>query len=252
MAWRRGDFSGQYRHAQLAFAVADGGKRFFPELAMGRALRATGHYPEARRIWHHYPLDDRMWRMWNGEAPSGREVEGLLRDPIGTWTDEAANHFLLRSLMNAGRAREVAQLYDRRFSSPEMMAAAHPTGHVSFVGDSVVVALALRQAGRGAEADRLLALADAAARRRLARGRVPRWYLADCAAIWAALGRRDQALSALERAVGLGWYYAGILSLGDIGDEPAFRSLRGEPRFERIRATFKAHIERERLELGPV
>ena len=36
----------------------------------------------------------------------------------------------------------------------------------------------------------------------------------------------------------------------DIADEPAFRSLRGDPRFERIRQRIAAHIARERAEVG--
>ena len=40
-----------------------------------------------------------------------------------------------------------------------------------------------------------------------------------------------------------------MLGRSDLADEPAFRSLRGEPRFERIRADLKARFLREKQEV---
>ena len=111
-----------------------------------------------------------------------------------------------------------------------------------------VVALALRQAGRAADADRLLSQAnstiDAAYRQRT----IPFDLDANVAAIRAVQGRRDQALSMLERAARRGWTDSASTDLPDIADEPAFAPLRGEPRFERIRAGLAAHLARERAE----
>ena len=52
----------------------------------------------------------------------------------------------------------------------------------------------------------------------------------------------------LERAMRRGWTDGGSTDLTDIADEPAFRSLRGQPRFERFRASLAAHLARERAE----
>ncbi len=52
----------------------------------------------------------------------------------------------------------------------------------------------------------------------------------------------------LERAIGRGWRHASSTDLRDLADEPAFRSLHHEPRFERIARTLKAHYARERRE----
>ena len=65
------------------------------------------------------------------------------------------------------------------------------------------------------------------------------------------LGRKDVALRDLEKALALGWLYVSDLddaSLPDFGDEPAFRSLRGDKRFEAIRARVNKGIARERRE----
>ena len=61
-------------------------------------------------------------------------------------------------------------------------------------------------------------------------------------------GRTEQALSALERAFARGWIHAEPTDLPTLGDEPAFVSLRGDPRFERIKSNLAAHLARERAE----
>ena len=149
-------------------------------------------------------------------------------------------------MLNAGRARELIATYDG------------PTGllrlrsgkavRVDQLSETPVIALALRAAGRKAEADRILRQADAAMRAVLARGRVPFWFEADAAAIWAVQGRTGDAISMLERAMSRGWAHVGSADLPDIGDEPAFRSLHKDPRFERIRAKLSANHARERRE----
>ncbi len=62
-------------------------------------------------------------------------------------------------------------------------------------------------------------------------------------------GRTALALAVLERATIRGWIDQDEELLPDIGDEPAFRSLRGDPRFEHIRARINAHLARERREV---
>jgi hypothetical protein len=252
MAWRRGDFSGVFRESQAGYATRDVGKQFFGQLGMGWALRAMGYLPEARRIWNVYNVDEDMWRMWHGEAPSAVPARLSNTGINHHWYETPFVSFLFRTLVNAGRSAEAVKLYDRQFRTPDGMADSYPGGHALFLADAASVALALREVGRRAESEHLLALADADIRASFRRGRVPRWYYALCAQIWAAQGKRAASLFALERAVGEGWYYASPESLPDIGDEPAFRRLRSDPRFERIRAKFKAHIARERRELGPV
>jgi hypothetical protein len=120
---------------------------------------------------------------------------------------------------------------------------------VDQLNEAAVVALALRQAGRGAEADRLLGEADAAMRAVYGRGRVTFWFDAEAAAIRAVQGRKDEALAMLDRAIGRGWAHAGGIDLRDIASEPAFQSLRGDLRFERLRAGIAAHNARERAEI---
>ena len=59
----------------------------------------------------------------------------------------------------------------------------------------------------------------------------------------------DQAVrDSLERALRLGWSNLGPTDLRGIENEPAFRSLAGQPRFEAIRARIAVKLARERKE----
>jgi hypothetical protein len=149
-------------------------------------------------------------------------------------------------MLTAGRAKELAATYD----GPVGLLSLRPSEPVRAdqLHEAAVVALALRQAGRPADADRLLTQAASRIAVVYRQRTIPFTLDADVAAIWAVQGRRDQALSMLERAMQRGWTNTGNTDLPDIEDEPAFSSLRGQPRFERIRAGLAAHLARERAE----
>jgi hypothetical protein len=84
------------------------------------------------------------------------------------------------------------------------------------------------------------------------RGRVPFWFDADAAALFAVEGRKDEALSTLVKAFNRGWRQNGGSDLRDIAEEPAFRSLHGDPRFTELQARIASHYARERRELERV
>jgi hypothetical protein len=156
------------------------------------------------------------------------------------------NDLAAKLMLNAGRAKELAATY----VSPTGLLSVRPNAPMSAdqLHEAAVVALALKRAGRGADADQLLDKANskivAVYRQRM----IPFALDADVAAIWAVEGRPDQALSMLERAMGRGWTHSSSTDLPDIADEPVFSSLRGHPRFQRLRAALAAHVARERAE----
>src|SRR5256885_11899523 len=117
-------------------------------------------------------------------------------------------------MITAGRAQELAATYD----GPTGLIGLRPRQslRVDQLGEAPIVALALRRTGRTAEADRLLQQADAAVRAVYRRGAVPFWFDANAAAIWAAQGRKEESLSALEKALGRGWTHADGANLRDI------------------------------------
>ncbi len=156
------------------------------------------------------------------------------------------NHVGAKLMLNAGRARELVATYD----GPVGLLSLRPNQRlrVDQLHEAAVVALALRQAGRSADADRLLSKANSSIGAVYRQRVIPFALDADVAAIWAVQGRRDQALAMLERAMRRGWTHNETTDLPDIADEPAYRSLRGQPRFERVRASLAAHLARERAE----
>jgi hypothetical protein len=156
------------------------------------------------------------------------------------------NHMAAKLMLTAGRAKELAATFD----SPAGLLSlrSNQPVRVDQLHEAAVVALALRQGGRGADADRLLSRANSTVGAVYRQHTIPVNLDADVAAIWAVQGRRDPALSMLERAMQRGWTHADSTDLADIEGEPAFQSLRGDPRFERIRAGLAAHMIRERAE----
>jgi hypothetical protein len=106
--------------------------------------------------------------------------------------------------------------------------------------------------GRAREADALLRRADAAIRQSFSHGAVPNWMYAAASGVWAAQGRKDEALAALKKAIDRGWQYSPLTPLPDMADIPSFTSLRGDQRFEQLRQRLKDHIQREKHDLGPV
>jgi hypothetical protein len=149
-------------------------------------------------------------------------------------------------MLNAGRIAELLATYDS------------PTGLLRIRGgetvgalrirDAAIVALALRQGGRVADADALLRRSDATISFVYAQGTVPTFFDEDAAGVWAVQGKSDLAINALDRAFRRGWLHMGHTDFPRLQDEPVFQSLRGNPRFEALLARHAAHFAKERAE----
>jgi TolB-like protein/DNA-binding winged helix-turn-helix (wHTH) protein/tetratricopeptide (TPR) repeat protein len=246
IAWIFGDFSEAARH--WAITARANSPRWSPRARMGVADvkivvgidRAPSGYKPGFTTLH--PAADAQ----TGTAPSASSWQLHNRNAAAGDIYRDDNHMAAKLMLNAGRAKELAATFD----SPAGLLSLHANEpvRVDQLHEAAVVALALRQAGRTADADRLLSKASSTVAAVYRQRTIPVDLDADVAAIWAVQGRRDQALSMLERAMRRGWTDTGSTELADIADEPAFSSLRGQPRFERIRAGLAAHLARERTE----
>lgn len=196
------------------------------------------------------PSSRTNWRAWIDAPPAPAVWQQRNRDPIAAGVYRKHNLMAAKLMVNAGRSRELVTTYD----SPTGLFGLGPGRRVRVdqLREAPVVALALRQAKRGHDADRLLREADTAVRAVYRRGRVPIWFDADAAALFAVEGRKDEALSTLVRAFNRGWRQNGGSDLRDIAQEPAFRSLHGDPRFTELQARIASHYARERRELERV
>jgi TolB-like protein/DNA-binding winged helix-turn-helix (wHTH) protein len=228
LAFGQGKLADAARHFRRAREIGDGDGRsvadydlsgIYSELGMREHVR-----PEVRRI---------LQPLWQGRIPHLEEVRAR---NTGSGSQDIDFEFMTlatKRYLQADRGGSLAPLYD----SPAGLLDISKVRSVSptvLVQNAALVALVLRQAGRPGEADRLLMRADIEARRISSRGRVPGWFLVAAAHDRAVMGRRSEALKALEVAVGRGWSYGGNAAMQDLADEPAFASLRKSAQFERI------------------
>ena len=271
MALSGGDLSG----AALALGEArastdDLGKQAVAVYNRAVILYAVGLTDEAQREWASCRLAWAEGRnsslnmperyaghlaLRRGELPSLArlaEINRMRDDPRAeVYIDE-----VIGRMVAAGRAQQLIDLYDGRdgllgFSRSYPTTA--PDAHV--VRYAPIVAAALIAVRRDVEARRLLQLAerhiDAGLRR--SNNEVGPDFWGRAARTWAMLGKKDMALAALERAIGGGWLNADLDAEDlpdDLGTEITFRNLRGEARFERLRATLNRQLLRERTELA--
>jgi len=184
--------------------------------------------------------------VWNDGPPARSVWQMCNRSPVAADVYRDDNHIGAKLMLNSGRARELAATYD----GPVGLLSLRPTDSLRAdqLHEVAVVALALMQAGRRAEARRLLNEANTKIAVLYRQHAIPFDLDADVAAVWAVQGKRDRALRMLDRALKRGWTHAGPTDLPDLADEPAFRALHGITRFERIRRKLADHLARERAE----
>lgn len=190
------------------------------------------------------------WRAWMDAAPAPAEWLKRNRDAVAAGVYRKHNLVAAKLMLNDGRWRELVATYD----GPVGLFGLGPRRRVrvDHILETPVVALALRQAGRNGEAEKLMRESEATVRTVYRRGEVPFWFDVDAAALFAVQGREDAALDALERAYRRGWRQNSGTSLRNIADEPAFRSLHDEPRFKRLQKSLADHYARERREVEAV
>lgn len=254
----RGDLSEAAKEYRLARNVAsDAGRRASLDWRRGMLLEQLrlfdASYALRRQAGEKLPpaRTDPYVTIMTGSLPSAGDFQKRNRNIAYSWRDLGFVGRAAKQLINAGRAREVAAEYDH--GGVLRISSSAPKMSSRFFEDGPVVAAALRSVGREQEADRLLSRLDReiAFAKRKSGGQVPARFLAAAAGTWAMQGKVRLALSALEKARGLGWDYISDMddsSLPDIGDEPAFRSLREQSRFEVLRARLNAELARERRE----
>lgn len=241
LASEQGDWSEALRLLRAARAVAEPAEKETADRRIALVTRSLGDFTQARAAFPNYEVDEDMWRMWHGKALRPERVDDLARNPAALWRT-AKMYFLARTLLRDGRSADLVRLYDRRFGSPEEF---HSIVH----GGSPEVVMALRDVGRSSEADLLAKLRATDDRKIVARGRVPFEFHFERSQFLAAQGKHEEAIAALEKAVRLGWLYNNeSYAFRDIGQEPTFRDLKSDRRFQRIRAYLANHIARERRE----
>ena len=197
------------------------------------------------------PLDQRHYsRVWMDLAPVPAAWTARNRNEIAAAVYRDDNHVAAKLMLARGRWPELAAAYD----SNGGLVGIQRGRRLRFdqLSEVPVVILTLRRAGRSEEAQQLLTQAVKLTEAAYRQSRVPFWFDADAAALSAVQSRKDEAFVRLDRALERGWSHSGSSDLPDFADEPAFRLLRGDPRFDRARARLAEHYARERRETGRI
>jgi hypothetical protein len=145
-----------------------------------------------------------------------------------------------RALVRAGRSDLLLTLVTRQ-PLPLLDFADHTCGGEP-LPFAALLSVALRQAGRVADADALVSSIRSEVERLAADGSGYLHLDLNKAIAFALDGHDDDAVAALDSAIDHGW--RGQLSpwAVDPGDDPVFAHLRGRPDFERVRARLAAEI----------
>jgi len=211
-------------------------------------LMRLGYYREANKLSEG---DEWFAPVMRGEAMPPDMIDGVKVGPRDYWLADYFPTYASRAAIKLGQAGDLVDKYRRGFrSSDDFITTLTADGTLPNVTPNLAVALI--ETGDKAEAGRLLAAAGQYAAQGLARSGNDRNLMLGLARIRAVQQRHKEALDLISAAVGRGWLPDGLHEALDLADEPAFRDLRGDPRFEALRARILAHIARERRELGPV
>jgi len=185
-------------------------------------------------------------RVWMSAAPSAAEWQNSNRSFAAALVNQDVNVVAAKRMLAVGRAGELVATYDSPIGLLYMRRGVRVG--VCDLQEAAILAMALRDVGRNAEAEALLRESDALIRSIYRRGKVPMWFDEDAAALWAVQGKAGAAVDALERALRRGATHSGRTDLPSLEEEPAFRLLRDDPRFKAVLAKYNAHYAKEREE----
>jgi adenylate cyclase len=146
----------------------------------------------------------------------------------------------------SGRSAKLADMYLSLNMSPQQFAKL--TGEPeNFLYIAPLVTIALNQNGHRREATDLIAAAEAAAKSNLRGGKAESSAL--LARVYAVEGRKEDALSLLATAVSRKWLPQPPIMLIDLETDPAFATVKSDPRFERSRRQILDTIARMRTQV---
>lgn len=187
----------------------------------------------ANLLWHN---DPRGLDMLEGDHIPTRTFFSLM--PL---TENAGRVYLLN-----GRGAKLANNYLSLKLPVEEFSKLADTEH--FLYSAPFIAIALRESGHQRDAAALLSLAEQKGREGL-KSNTPLSSIL-LARTYGAEGRKEDALPLLSSAVNRGWLPEPPNLQLDLHNDPAFASLKGDPRFEKLRDRILGTSARERAQVN--
>lgn len=214
---------------------------------LARLLLQLGYPDEAWRFSRAPPGAASVWRS---EPAALDKSDSMNVPPAAFWNADPGAEVSTRARVELGRGARVAHLYKAGAGSPQRLRAT--LGHPDrFLYLAPLVAIALRQAGEPAEAERLLAAADQILGAAESNQIGPPGHAVHVARMRAVQGRLPEGATALLEAVERGWLPPAPHFRPDLQADPPLRLLKDLPQFQQARSRILAHVARERRELGP-
>ncbi len=213
-------------------------------------LLKLGYFEEVEKAGFNVPRPAPY--LWRNDPRGLNIIKSMNLTPkqffqLSPMSDAACRVYLLR-----GRGAQIVKMYRSVGFSP---AASHSVaGEFGVVSLGPTIAVALRHSGNPAEAERLLAAAKSSLKESLREAKGPSisWALnrAYLARVYAAQGRKDEALRHLEAALETGWLPDVPLLPTDLLTDPPFALLKADPRFMAARRRIFDRVNRERAEVA--
>ena len=247
----KGDFSEAARIGISTFNAVPPNERGILGYELGFLLLKLGYFDEVQNNFDVPAPAPYLWR----NDPRGLDIlEAEQLTPEQFFTMGPLSQSASRVYLLSGRGARLAELFLKGPGSAEGLEEVAGLGELVVLGPSI--ALALRQTGEPAEADRLLSVANMAVARLYKPAKPTRALAAEqnavTARIYAVQGHKSEALDHLSLAVQSGWVPDPPSLPTDIALDPPLALLKGDPRFESSRQKILDRIGIERAELGPV
>jgi TolB-like protein len=206
-------------------------------LALGQTDRAIEMLPSGYR--------DILGAYWHGDygkaASQFAFINTTMWSNMRTWAIE-------RSMVHAGRDRELLSIFEQRFGS---VAEFDRRLRCNVASHAAPIVISLRRAGRNVEAQQLMRMAERRYAQSLtARDNEPSQHVGHIELLIVA-GRLDDALESLERLLGIrGSRGAGSPLLFLNLDDPIFNWIRSDRRFQAVERRVADWRTREQRELA--
>jgi TolB-like protein len=241
---RRGDLSGAVNIGLDYYRRASENDRAFVAEFVWSPLIQLGLFDLADRI---SPPPSDLVPYIRKNDPHALDMIEARMSPKQFWTTGPLPIVGSRVYLLNNQGPRLARQYRAAASTPEQFEKIVGKDNFGLVAPGA--ALALRSVGDEAQAQGLLALAEAASNRT---GTLTPEETVTLARILAVKGDTDKAVGLLSAAIHAGWLPPYVPIHTDIALDPPLNELRKDPRFERMRQQILGHLARERAELGPV
>lgn len=210
-------------------------------------LLQLGFADEAGRLGPGPDFAPYLWKL----DPKGLDImESHHIEPRTFFTLEPLTENGSRMYLLSGRGKRLAELYLSSKLSPdaflEVGGGDDPDNH-HFLYSAPLVAIALQENGQGDKAKQLLSFAESTAKQSTDTKPVKDVLLAR---IYSVQGRKEDAIALLTGAINRGFIPDAPELLPDLHSDPALASLKGDPRFERLRNQLVGTIARERAQVN--